>query len=215
VIGYSRILLEEWLGALNNEQKDSLTSINRSGKHLLSLVNGVIDVSKIEAGKIQVFAEDFDLFDVVAESVRSFENDAKEKGVQLKFNAIHHPVHTDRTRLLQCLLNLVSNAIKFTEKGEITISADVPNGGEIVELSVSDTGIGMPETDLDKLFSPFHRLDSHLRSKTLGTGLGLYLTKKLVNEILKGEIAVKSSVGAGSRFVLKVPTHCPAMESSA
>jgi PAS domain S-box-containing protein len=207
VIGFSRILLEEWIGPLNGEQKENLETVLRSGKHLLSLIDDVIDVSKIEAGKIGTFPEDFDIHDVVSEVVKSFERVVSDKGVELKVQAIHHPMHMDRKRLLQCLLNLVSNAVKFTETGKITVCAEVRDGGDMLEMSVSDTGIGIRAGDLDKLFFPFVRLDSPLTSTVPGAGLGLYLTRKLVKEVLQGDITVKSVAGKGSVFVLTVPIN--------
>lgn len=205
VIGYSCILSNEWAGPLNGEQKENLATIHRCGKHLLSLLNDVIDVSRIEAGKIEPFCDVFDVFVLVWEAVHPFRKEAGKKGIELRVEAIHHIVHADKKRLLQCLLNLVSNAVKFTEKGTITICARVTHGGDLLEISINDTGIGIREEDLDKLFFPFVRLDSPLKSIVPGTGLGLYLTRKLTLEVLQGEISVQSAPGAGSRFVLTVP----------
>ncbi|MDO9067453.1 MAG: MASE3 domain-containing protein [Deltaproteobacteria bacterium] len=205
VIGYSCILSNEWAGPLNGEQKENLATIHRCGKHLLSLLNDVIDVSRIEAGKIEPFSDVFNVFVLVWEAVHPFKKEAGKKGVEFRVEAIHHIVHADKKRLLQCLLNLISNAVKFTEKGTITICAKVTHGGDSLKISVNDTGIGIREEDLDKLFFPFVRLDSPLKSKVPGTGLGLYLTRKLTLEVLQGEISVQSSPGAGSRFVLTVP----------
>jgi len=207
IIGFSRIMFNEWAGPLNNEQRDNIEAILRSGNHLLSLINDVIDVSKIEAGMIDVMPEEFDVHDIVSEAVLSFGNDVAAKGVEFKTQVIHHVMHTDRTRLLQCLLNLISNAAKFTEKGAITISAKVPNGAGTLELSVADTGIGIQEEDLGKLFFPFVRLNSPLTSTVPGTGLGLYLTRKLAREVLQGDLTVTSTPYVGSRFVLSVPIN--------
>ncbi|MDD2853591.1 MAG: MASE3 domain-containing protein [Desulfuromonadaceae bacterium] len=205
VIGYSSILSNEWAGPLNEEQKENLATILRSGKHLLSLLNDVIDVSAIEAGKIEPHHEDFDVFVLLWEAVNSLWYELRKKGLELKVNAIHHMIHSDRKRLLQCLLNLVSNAIKFTEKGTITVCAEIRNDGGTLEISVADTGIGIRGEDLDKLFFPFVRLESPLKTTVLGTGLGLYLTKKLTNEVIRGKISVTSTPNAGSRFVLTIP----------
>jgi PAS domain S-box-containing protein len=204
-IGFSRILFNEWAGPLSEEQKENLATILKSCKHLLSLINDVIDVSKIEAGMIEAFPEEFDIYDVVADAVTSCENAICNKGVDLKVQAIHHTMHTDRTRLLQCLLNLVSNAVKYTEKGIITINAEAADGGSALEISVTDTGIGIPDEDMGKLFSPFVRLESPHAATIPGTGLGLYLTRKLIREVLQGDITVTSAAGVGSRFVLTVP----------
>ena len=112
---------------------------------------------------------------------------------------------TDRRRLLQCLINLLSNAMKYSESGKISV--EVSTLEQTVELAVSDTGIGIAETDLPKLFEPFERVKSHLQVKAGGTGLGLYLTKKLVMEVLKGEIVVRSIQGQGSTFTIRIPAR--------
>ena len=122
IIGFTSILLNEWAGAVNDEQKDNLATVLKSGKHLLALINDVIDVSKIEAGAIDVHAEDFDLHDVVYEVARLFEKEAHDKGLEFTVENLHQPMRTDRRRLLQCVMNLVSNAVKFTEKGSVRVS---------------------------------------------------------------------------------------------
>lgn len=210
VIGFSSILLKEWVGPLNTEQKENLSIILKAGKHLLALINDVIDVSKIEAGVVEPVIADFDLYDVMVEVVNLFSEEMGEKGIELRVEPIHLNMHTDRKRLLQCILNLMSNAVKFTEKGDVRVTAHLATDeGRMrpssVVIAAEDTGIGIKEEDLLKLFQPFVRLDSPLRSKVLGTGLGLYLTRKLAKEILRGDIAVISRYGEGSVFTLKIP----------
>lgn len=226
VIGFSSVLLNQWAGAVNDEQKNLLSTISRSGKYLLSLINDVIDVSKIEAGTIDVHVEDFDLYEVIAEVVELMKKEMDDKQLELNVDSIHAGMHTDRRRLFQSVLNLVSNAVKFTERGSVRVSArkgvrdlglgsmekePTPNyqppipDGDFIEISVADTGIGIREEDIPKLFTPFVRLDSPLRTTVLGTGLGLYLTRKLVTEILKGDIFVESRYEEGSTFTLRVP----------
>lgn len=226
IIGFSSILLNEWLGPLNQEQKENLASILRSGKHLLALINDTIDVSKIEAGTIEMHEEDFDVYDVIAEAVDSLSEDVKDKGLELKFESIHQQMLTDRRRLLQCMLNLLDNAMKFTEKGSVNVQVRLgsstddqgekgsslllvannsTHNADFVEISVEDTGIGIKEDDIPKLFTAFTHLESHLKWYTPGTGLGLYLTKKLIVEALKGDIMVESTYGKGSKFTLRIP----------
>lgn len=218
VIGFSSVLLNQWAGPVNEEQKNLLSTISRSGKHLLSLINDVIDVSKIEAGTIDVHLEEFDLHDVIAEVVELMRKEITEKQLELNVDSIHVKMHTDRRRLFQGVLNLVSNAVKFTLKGSISVHARRVGSseqkqkrqnselhGNFVEISVEDTGIGIKEEDMPKLFKSFVRLDSPLRTTVLGTGLGLYLTKKLVTEMLKGDIVVESGYEAGSKFAIRVP----------
>lgn len=205
VIGFSSILLNEWMGPLNTDQKENLDIILRSGKHLLALINDVIDVSRIEAGKTETIIEDFDVYDVIAEAITGVEKDMREKRLELKIDAVHAQMGTDRRRLFQCVLNLMSNAVKFTERGSLSVHAALD--GDFIEISVTDTGIGMKEEDLPQLFKPFVRLESPLRSKVAGTGLGLYLTRKLVTEVLRGTIVSMSSYGEGSTFAIRVPVR--------
>jgi len=244
IIGFSSIILDEWLGPINAEQKENISTVLRSGKHLLSLINDIIDVSKIESGMIEPYYESFDIYDTIKEAVSSVENQAKDKGLELRVESIHQQIHTDKRRLLQCILNLLSNAVKFTERGSVSVKTrlnseqqemrNVEFGiqneedknpqaaidsdsairirhsafyGNFIEICVTDTGIGIKEEDMPKIFLPFVRLDSPLKAKVPGTGLGLYLTKKLVTEVLKGEISVESRYGEGSRFVVRIPVN--------
>lgn len=228
VIGFSSVLMKEWVGTLNDEQKNMSSIILKAGKHLLSLINDVIDVSKIEAGMIDIHHDDFDVDDIITDTVESLAKDIEDKGLLLNVATIHQQMHTDRSRLLQCILNLLSNAMKFTEKGTITVSVKqgarnkgqgargrekdltldpwrLTLNGDFVEISVTDTGIGIKEEDIPKLFQAFLRLESPLKTVVPGTGLGLYLTKKLVTEVLQGDITVESKYGEGSKFIMKIP----------
>ncbi|MFA7405998.1 MAG: histidine kinase dimerization/phospho-acceptor domain-containing protein, partial [Pelobacteraceae bacterium] len=206
IIGFSSIIRDEWLGPVNPEQKENLDTIQRSGKHLLSLINDVIDVSKIEAGRIETRFEEFDLYDLVTEAVQYVEKDLHDKGLELQLDIDHHPLCTDKRRLLQCVINLLSNAVKFTEQGGITVSATaVPDmeehpGSPLVGIAVKDSGIGIAEEDIPRLFQPFVRLETPLKTTVTGTGLGLYLTRKLVVDVLDGDILCESAVGTGSTF---------------
>jgi len=210
IIGFTKIVLNEWCGTINAEQRENLSVVLRSSKHLLALINDLIDISLIEAGKMEPHIIDFDLHDIISEAVNTFSVEIEEKDLEVSVDSIYQPMHTDRQRLLQCLLNLISNAVKFTEKGEITIRAVLcgeatEGGARFVEVSVEDTGIGIKDADIPKLFSAFVRIESPLSSKVVGTGLGLYLTKKLVTEILKGEVRATSRYGHGSTFSMRIP----------
>jgi predicted ATPase/signal transduction histidine kinase len=205
VIGFSTLLLEEWFGSLNAEQKENLSIILRSGKHLLSLINDVIDVSKIEAGKMESVIEEFDLRNIIGEAISTVRKDVQDKELTLNVDLPRYRMQTDRRRLFQCVLNLLSNAVKFTEQGSITVAAR-PHG-EFINISVADTGIGIKKNDMSKLFHAFARLDSPLRGTTPGTGLGLYLTRKLATEVLKGEIRGRSRYGRGTIFTLRIPVR--------
>jgi PAS domain S-box-containing protein len=205
VIGYSSIIMNEWLGPLLPLQKENLAIVLRAGKHLLSLINDVIDVSKIEAGQIEVHHEEFDLFDVLAEAAQQLEPEILRKGIEFRVCNEHLAMRGDRRRLLQATLNLLSNAMKYTETGMVELSA-VPDGAW-VKVAVADTGIGIGESDAKLIFQPFQRLDSALRGTVSGTGLGLYLTSKLVSDILGGTVSFTSEAGKGSTFTLRVPVQ--------
>jgi signal transduction histidine kinase len=206
IIGFTGILLMEIVGKLEPKQKDLLKRANQSSKHLLSLITDIIDISKIEAGIIETFNSPFMLGQVIGEAVNNVETIKNNKGLELRVSVPDNfKIYSDRNRVYQCILNYLSNAIKYTEKGSVSISARQLNGE--AEIVVEDSGIGIAEKDLPKLFQPFERLDSPLRTKELGTGLGLYLTKKMASEILGGSVRVESQVGVGSRFFLNIPLH--------
>jgi PAS domain S-box-containing protein len=204
IIGFTGMTLQGLSGALNDEQKDNLARVYQSAKHLLSLITDVIDISKIEAGRIDSFPEVVSLKKIIDEAIVTIEPQLKDKQLTLKVDMpADMNLNTDRKRLLQCLINFLSNGVKFTEKGGITITARDRNAD--VEISVTDTGIGIAEKEMPKLFEAFERLDTHLRVKAGGTGLGLYLTKKLATDILQGSVSVQSIEGQGSMFTLRVP----------
>jgi PAS domain S-box-containing protein len=204
IIGFTGMTLQGLSGELNDEQKDNLSRSYQSARHLLSLITDIIDISKIESGRMDAFPEPVSLNELIAEAISVVKPQLKEKALTLEVDApADIKLNTDRKRLLQCLLNFLSNAIKFTETGTITLFAS--EADEKVEVTVRDTGIGIAEKDMPKLFEAFERLDTHLRIKAGGTGLGLYLTKKIVTEILHGEVGVKSREGRGSSFTLIVP----------
>lgn len=213
IIGFSSILHDGWIGPINAEQKENLAIILRCGKHLLNLINDVIDVSKVEAGRIESVAEEFDLQGLVDEAVSLVRKEADGKGIFLRVENVHLQMRTDRRRLLQCVLNLLSNALKYTESGGVTVTSRlVPGAGEMLdtmELCVTDTGIGIREENLPRMFEPFVRLASPLQSTVPGTGLGLYLTRKLTVDVLKGDITMTSEYSRGSCFTIKVPVRLP------
>jgi signal transduction histidine kinase len=204
IIGFSGLLLQGVAGELNSKQKDSMERIYRSGNHLLGLISDVIDISKIEAGRVDVFYEHFPLKEVVEEAIETICPQADAKGLKLDLNADTWPLmNSDRKRLLQCLLNYLSNAVKFSETGKVSLTVSVIE--DMVEFRVSDTGIGIAQEDMPKLFEAFERLDTHLRVKAGGTGLGLYLTKKITEELLQGSVSVESCLDEGSTFALRIP----------
>ena len=226
IIGFTGLVLQGMAGEINEEQRDQLQRVYASAKHLLLLITDVIDISKIEVGEIEVFVEEFSLRDVLKEAVSSLRTQIDEKGLEVEVDVSPEiRLRTDSRRLLQCILNYLSNAVKFTERGSVRIRARRVQGSgvgvqgsekpaegrpraateDFVEISVTDTGIGIKEEELPKLFNSFVRLDSHLKIITPGTGLGLYLTKKLATEVLGGYVYAESRYGEGSTFVLRIP----------
>ena len=203
VIGYSSVLLNEWLGPVSPLQKEKLAIVLRAGKHLLSLINDVIDVSKVEAQQVETCVEDFDLFDLLSEAAEQVDSDLRGKGLAFSIQNVHARLRTDRRRLLQAILNLLSNAVKYTVEGAVRVSAAIE--GDWAEIRVCDTGIGIPDREAEKVFQPFVRIDSPLKSTVAGTGLGLYLTWKLVTEILRGTIFFTSHTDQGTTFTIRVP----------
>lgn len=208
IIGFSSLVLHGMSGEINTQQRDQLERVYRSGKHLLTLITDVIDISKIESGRIQPYYSDFNLKEVLDEACASMATQLKDKDLHLDTETqsiAQVQMHNDRKRLLQCVLNYLSNAVKFTPTGKIVLSADMDPDSDEITISVCDSGIGIAEDDLGLLFQPFSRLETPLKIATSGTGLGLYLTRKLATEVLGGTIWVESESGVGSCFYLKIP----------
>ena len=208
IIGFTGIILQGLVGELNPKLKDHLSRANKSAKHLLSLINDIIDISKVEAKKVDTYVEEFVLDELVNEAVESIDAQVKEKGLALETGIPPGiRMNTDKRRLMQCILNYLSNAVKFTEKGVVNIT--VRELDREVEIIVKDTGIGISKEEQNRLFQPFTRLVSRLSTRVLGTGLGLYLTQKLATELLGGSVAVQSQPEKGSEFTLRLPKELP------
>ncbi len=204
IIGFTGLILNGISGKVDKEANKDLQIVYKSSKHLLGLINDVIDISKIETGLLEVYFEKIKLGDVLNEAIKTVSRDIDEKKLNIKTIFPQDLfIVSDKKRLLQCVLNLMSNAVKYTESGSLELKA--VNNGDILEISVQDTGIGIKKADLPKLFNSFIRLDSPLKEITPGTGLGLYLTKKIINDIFNGDISVKSKYGKGSTFTLIIP----------
>ena len=202
IIGFSAILLKGISGELKSQQREDIERIHGSGKLLLKLISEIIDISKIEAGKVDVYPELVSLEELIREAKDNIQIMAKEKGIAITIHADSFPeITTDHKRLLQCLLNILSNAVKYSEQGDIQVY--VYSSNNHIEIAVEDKGIGIPEKDMAKLFNAFERLENRL--KVGGTGLGLYLTKKIATELLQGDISAKSQENIGSTFTLRIP----------
>jgi PAS domain S-box-containing protein len=210
IIGFTSLILDGMTGDINEEQREQLTLVKSSSNHLLSLINDVLDISKIEAGKIELSIEEFALNEVVSEVIDLMTPATQKKGIELISETDGDiQVHTDRRRLKQVLINLAGNAVKFTEQGSVRITAGLyKEKGHIhddsLEIHVIDTGIGIKREDIDKLFAPFQQVDGSLTRRFEGTGLGLHHSKKILN-MLGGNIWVKSRYGKGSDFSFILP----------
>ncbi len=204
IIGFTGIILKGMAGEVNEEQRKQLSMVYSSAKHLLSLINGILDLSKIEAGKMAILKDQFRLKDVVSEVIHSFSPMISQKGLQLVTEIPDDipEIHSDRKKVFQIMLNLVGNAVKFTETGEIRIRCRFDENR--LEVSVSDTGIGIKEEDMELLFEAFRQIDGTAQRKYQGSGLGLYLCKRLVT-LLGGTIRAESEYGKGSRFTFTLP----------
>jgi signal transduction histidine kinase len=204
IIGFTGILMQELGGPLNQEQKKQMGMVRHSAGHLLELINDVLDLSKIEAGQLQVDHEATDLMAVAAKVVQMVQPLVQKKGLELRCELPERlePVISDRRRVEQILMNLLSNAIKFTETGAIQVR--MASVDATIRIQVTDTGIGIAPEDLNRLFRPFSQIDTGLSRKYVGTGLGLSICKRLT-ELLGGRISVESVLGRGSTFTVLLP----------
>ena len=226
VIGFSEVLQDQFFGPINEKQHEYVSNILASGKHLLSMINDILDFSKVESGKMKLELSSFSLLETINNTLVMLKEKALKGGVILRMNLVPQddvPIEADQRKLKQIMYNLLSNAVKFTPTGgsvDVSIqmvkhpgscnseSTDLPlplgSDVNLIEISVEDTGIGIREGDIQKLFRPFTQLASVYTKEYEGTGLGLSLAKKLV-ELHGGEIRVTSRFGSGSRFSFTIP----------
>ncbi|MFL6212439.1 MAG: ATP-binding protein, partial [Blastocatellia bacterium] len=205
IIGFTSLLLDDRSSQLHERHRSNLERVARNARNLLEVINNVLDLSKLEAGRMEVYAEPADVRDVIERAMAIIEPLKENRPVHLGFTVEDHlpALRTDRAKLQQALINLLSNALKFTASGEVTVRAERA-GPNRIRISVSDTGQGISETDLPKIFEEFRQVGRAAHSARSGTGLGLAITRRLV-ELLGGEIAVTSRVGEGSVFTITLP----------
>jgi PAS domain S-box-containing protein len=234
IIGFSEVLKDGLVGAMTDQQRGFIGDIFSSGKHLLSLINDILDLSKVEAGKMSLDLEPVDVSSLIENSLSIIREKAAARGIRLVLDDVEDlgSIQADARKVKQILYNLLSNALKFTnEGGQVTLrSARVPRASvgslsgswtgrrfplvdgdvsEFLELSVTDSGIGISDDDLNRLFQPFTQIDGGLARKFEGTGLGLAMVK-LLAELHGGAVAVDSAVGEGSRFTVWLPLQAMA-----
>jgi PAS domain S-box-containing protein len=209
IIGFTEFLIDEKPGPLNEKQREYLTDVLTSGKHLLQLINDVLDLAKIEAGKMELFPEAFSVRQATEEVCSIIGPMAKKKSIALltDLSPDADDVTLDQQKFKQVLYNLLSNAVKFTDQdGEVRIVTESYDNREKLRVQVKDTGIGIRQEDFSRLFTEFHQLDSSLARRYEGTGLGLALTKKII-EYQQGSIGVESELGRGSTFTVLLPMN--------
>ncbi|MFH0966600.1 MAG: ATP-binding protein [Methanobacteriota archaeon] len=206
IIGFTGIILQGLAGPLNNEQAKQMGLVQRSARHLLALINDVLDISKIEADELKISADSVEVIPSILSVVKTMQAIAEQKDLMIETDLDPDTglVTGDQRRIEQVVMNLLSNAIKFTEQGSIIVKSWVSAG--YVLISVKDSGIGIAPEDLDSLFIPFHQIDSGTTRKHEGTGLGLSICKKLV-ELHGGTITVTSVSGEGSVFTVSIPVR--------
>ena len=215
IIGFSEVLLERMFGEMNEKQEDYLKDIHSSGQHLLSLINDILDLAKVEAGRMELNLTRFDLPSAIENALVLIRERAMRHGIALSVEVDPQlsELNADERKLKQILLNLLSNAVKFTpEGGRITVSARLTDG--MVEIAVSDTGIGIASEDHAAVFEEFKQVGTDYTRKAEGTGLGLALTRKLV-KLHGGEMRLESEPGKGSTFAFTLPLNTAAPGSAA
>jgi len=210
ILSLSRILLDRVDGDLTDEQEKQVTYIQKSASDLSNLINDLLDISKIEAGRTTVTVTDFEVSTILSALRGMLRPLLVNPQVTLAIEEAPDipTLHTDEGKVSQILRNLVSNAIRFTEKGKIIVSAHLEEDGKTVVFSVADTGIGIAPEDQERIFDEYVQIDSALQRKTKGTGLGLSLSRKLA-QMLGGDITVESAPGRGSVFSATIPCHYP------
>jgi signal transduction histidine kinase len=207
IIGFSEVLGERMFGDLNDKQAEYIQDIQSSGRHLLALINDILDLSKVEAGRMELDLTRFDLPAAIGGAVILVRERATRHGLALDLSVDDQlgPFVGDERKIRQVLLNLLSNAVKFTpEGGRISIRAVPADGG--VEISVSDTGIGIAPEDQEAIFQEFRQVGTDYARKREGTGLGLALARRFI-DLHGGRIWVKSRPGEGSTFTFRLPTR--------
>jgi len=215
VIGFSEVLQNQMFGPINKKQQEYVGNILTSGKHLLSLINDILDLSKVESGKMELELSYFPLQETLEASLIMFREKALKEGISLHLELDQLAdinISADQRKFKQILFNLLSNAVKFTPVNG-TVAVNATRDGAFIEISVKDTGVGIKDEDIPKLFQTFTQLESVYTKKYEGTGLGLALTRKLV-ELHGGRIWVKSEVDKGSSFIFNIPIKETAIKVS-
>jgi signal transduction histidine kinase len=204
-MNYTEALAMGAFGNLSTEQEAGLDKIRAQAAHLLRLINAILEITSIESGVVNLHNEPLNLAEFIADNRSDYAmSDGKEVAVEWKFLPDLPVITSDRAKLKQILSNLIDNAIKFTDRGGVTVAVETLDADQILQLQVSDTGCGIPSEMLPLIFDKFRQIDGTMTRDHSGAGLGLYVVKLFV-ELLRGTIAVQSTVGAGSVFTVRIP----------
>ncbi|MGH8703538.1 MAG: sensor histidine kinase, partial [Burkholderiales bacterium] len=210
IIGVTEMLQEDARDLKREDEVEPLGRVLRAGRHLLALINDILDLSKIEAGKMELHLESFPVAPLIEDVVKTIQPLAAKSGNELTVSCPSGvgAIQADQTRVRQALLNLLSNANKFTERGKVTIDArrTTENGAEWLTVAVTDTGIGMTPEQVSRLFQEFMQADASTTRKYGGTGLGLAISRRFC-QMMGGDITVESEVGRGSTFTIRLPAE--------
>ena len=208
IIGYGELLADGITGPVNEEQKRQLTRIRWSANHLLSIIDEILSLARMEAGKENVDVHDCEVHQLLESVASMAEPLAAAKGLSFELEVPHADttVRTDPMKLRQVLLNLISNAVKYTDEGTVTLSSKAVDGQ--VHFYVNDTGVGVSEDHLEKIFEPFWQVEQATTRRAGGTGLGLAVTRQFV-DLIGGTIAIDSTFGKGSTFCVSIPATPP------
>jgi signal transduction histidine kinase len=208
ILGYTSMLLQGVAGELQPQQKRNLARVDSNSKHLLSLINDILDISRIEAGKMPLHASEFPIPELVAEVMAELDPIILRSKLKVttELDSEATLLHSDRQKVKQIVLNLLSNALKFTPEGSITVTSRLRSTDDTLAIAVKDTGIGIAPEDQSKIFEDFRQADNSPTREYGGAGLGLSICRRLAN-MLGGRITVESKVAGGSTFTLVLPNR--------
>jgi len=201
--GYAQLMLEQIDGPITEAQRKDLENIMESGDHLRVLIDNILQFSKLESGKEKLHPHEVEVRELVAEAIKNVSVIARQKGIELESNVNGVRVKADETKLKQVLINLLGNALKYTDKGSVLVTAE-ERPGELI-FSVADTGVGIPPEMYEQVFEPFTQIDSSTTRKWGGIGLGLSIVKKYI-EMHGGRIWIESNINQGTTFYFTIPT---------
>ena len=208
ILGYTHMLLNGVTGAVSDAQRKSLSRIDSNSRHLLALINDILDITRIEAGRMPLNLTTFKVPELINEVMSELEPIIKRSNLEVtaKSRGKLPPLKSDRQKVKQVVLNLLSNALKFTPAGAVIIAASYDGAGRTISIEVRDTGVGIPVEAQSKVFEDFRQLDSSPARGYGGTGLGLSICRRLA-QMLDGRLTVESDVAKGSTFTLTLPTQ--------